>query len=63
MGGRRDASSPPVFKALCGVPRPAPRAALAGGRAPSAAIADGRGTREDGRGGGIHPNGGFQSRL
>ena len=31
--GRRDASSPPVFKALCGVPRPAPRVTLAGGRA------------------------------
>ena len=34
-----------------------PRVALAGRRAPSAAIADGRGTVEDGRGGGIRPNG------
>ena len=53
----------PFSRALCSVPRPAPRVALAGGRASSAAIADGRGTREDGRGGGISPNGGFQSRL
>ena len=30
--------------ALCGVPRPAPRVALAGGRAPSAGDADVRGT-------------------
>ena len=32
-------------------------------RAPSTAIAGGRGTREDGRGGEIPPNGRFQSRL
>ena len=63
--GRGGETPPPLpfSKALCGVPRPAPRVALAGGRAPSAAVADGRGTVEDGRGGGIRPNGGFQSRL
>ena len=42
----------------CPCPRPGsqPRmCALAGGRAPSATIADGRGTLEDGRGGRIRP--------
>ena len=41
------------------------RCALAGGRAPvpGAGVADGRGPLEDGRGGGMRPNGGFQSRL
>ena len=50
----------------CPGPRPRSRprmCALAGGRAPGAGVADVRGTVEDGRGGGICPNGGFQSRL
>ena len=57
--GRGGETPPPLpfSKALCGVPRPAP-----GSRAPGA-ISDGRSTLEDGRGGGIRPNGGFQSRL
>ena len=54
--------------ALAGVPRLGSRprtCALAGGPAPvpGAGVADGQGTVEDGRGGGIRPNGGFQSRL
>ena len=51
--GRGGETPPPLSfsKALCGVHRPAPRVALAGGRAPGMGVADGRGTVEDGRGG------------
>ena len=56
----RDASSPPVFMS-------AGRWAHARGRscvrAPGAGVTDGRSTLEDGRGGGMRPNQGFQSRL
>ena len=50
--GRGGETPPPLpfSKALCDVPRPAPGVALAGGRSPSAAIADGRGRVEDWRG-------------
>ena len=50
----------------CPGPRPGSRprmCALAGGPAPGSGVSNGRGTVEDGRGGGIRPNGGFQSRL
>ena len=51
-----------------GVPRPTPRVAAAyvhagRRRVPRAGVADGRGRLEDGRGGGMRLNGGFQSRL
>ena len=64
-GGDMPHYSPPLpfSRELCGVPRPTPQVALAGGRTTRAAIADGRGTLEDGRRGGIRPNGGFQSML
>ena len=57
------ATPPPSHNARLRKRRPSSPPVSGGEARPSASVADERGTLEDGRGGGMRPNRGFQSRL